>query len=182
VSPRPTPTVAITATPANPQPNQAVSFTATVTQGTTGATTTSVAWDFGDGTPPLNLSGNSLTAVHIYSTAGIFTVTAIVTDSTGATGSSQLPIVVGTGSTATFTFSGTVHGVQTFFDASGSTASVRGATIVDYAYDFGDGNTASGTSPRQSNIYVAAGTFTVTLTVTDSTGAKATTSKQITIT
>jgi len=182
VSPRPQPTVSITATPANPQPGQAVTLTAAVTQGTTGATTQSVSWDFGDGSPPFTLPGNSLSASHIYNNSGIFIVTATVTDSTGATGTSSLPVVVGTGSPASFTFTGTIHGQSTFFDASSSSAPTRGATIVDYTYDFGDGHNASGPSPRQSNVYAAAGTYTVTLTITDSAGQKATTTKQVTIT
>jgi hypothetical protein len=182
VGPRPQPTVAITAAPANPQPGQAVTLTATVTQGTTGATTQSVTWNFGDGTPPVTLPGNSLAAAHIYSNSGIFLVTATVTDSTGATGTSSLPIVVGSGSTASFTVTVAKVGAQTFFNASGSTAPTPGASIVDYAFDFGDSSgLASGSSPTQSHIYVAAKDYIVTLTITDSAGQKAIATKTITI-
>ena len=41
-------------------------------------------------------------------------------------------------------------------------------TIVSYAWDFGDGTTSSAASPTHT--YVAAGTYGVTLTVTDNTG------------
>src|SRR5262249_17923596 len=93
VAPRPQPTVSITATPQNPQPGQPASVSATVTQGTTGATTQSVTWTFSDDGSSFTLQGNSLSIVHIFSQAGLFLVTATVTDSTGATGTSQLPVV-----------------------------------------------------------------------------------------
>ncbi len=46
------------------------------------------------------------------------------------------------------------------------TAAVTGATgTLDYAWDFGDGNTS--TSPSPFHVYASPGTYTVTLTVTD---------------
>jgi subtilisin len=53
------------------------------------------------------------------------------------------------------------------FDASGSSDS--DGTITDYLWDFGDGGTGSGTSV--SHEYSSAGTFTVSLIVTDDDGA-----------
>src|SRR5262249_56260097 len=81
VAPRPQPTVSITATPQNPQPGQPASFSATVTQGTTGATTQSVTWTFSDDGSSFTLQGNSLSIVHIFSQAGLFLVTPPATHS-----------------------------------------------------------------------------------------------------
>ena len=64
------------------------------------------------------------------------------------------------------------------FDGTGSTDS--DGTIVSYSWNFGDGNTGSGATP--SNNYAAAGTYTVSLTVTDDDGATDSESRSITVT
>lgn len=63
------------------------------------------------------------------------------------------------------------------FDGSGSSDS--DGTIVDYAWDFGDGNSGSG--ELVSHTYGADGTYTVTLTVTDDEGATDSTSQSVTV-
>lgn len=62
------------------------------------------------------------------------------------------------------------------FDGTGSTAS-RGAAITNYAWDFGDGTTGSGSVTTHS--YSTAGTYAAKLTVTDSQGISATSASQI---
>jgi PKD repeat protein len=73
-------------------------------------------------------------------------------------------------------YSGTV-GAPVSFDGSGSTD--PDGTIVAYNWEFGDGSTGTGVSPTHT--YGAAGTFTVTLTVTDNAGATDTASTTATI-
>ncbi len=53
------------------------------------------------------------------------------------------------------------------------------AEIASYSWDFGDGQTGSGATPSHS--YAAAGTYTVTLTATDSLGFTAHLSHQVTV-
>jgi PKD repeat protein len=62
------------------------------------------------------------------------------------------------------------------FDGSGSFHA--GATIVAYAWDFGDGTTASG--PAVSHPYASPGPYAVTLTVTGSDGATASVTRSLT--
>ncbi|HXI32565.1 MAG TPA: PKD domain-containing protein, partial [Gemmatimonadales bacterium] len=58
------------------------------------------------------------------------------------------------------------EGTAITFDGSGSSAA--GGGILTYAWNFGDGTTASGVSPTHT--YVDNGTYAVTLTVTDGSG------------
>lgn len=75
---------------------------------------------------------------------------------------------------ASFTFS--CSGLMCNFDGSGS--SDPDGNIVSYAWDFGDGVSGSGVNP--SHTY-AAGTYTVSLTVTDNQGATGTTSQNVNV-
>ncbi len=54
-------------------------------------------------------------------------------------------------------------------------------SIVTYAWNFGDGQSASGPTAVANHTYGAAGTYNVTLTVTDNRGGTATTTGQITV-
>jgi PKD repeat protein/WD40 repeat protein len=63
------------------------------------------------------------------------------------------------------------------FDGSASTDS--DGTVIDYAWDFGDGSTATGAQAQHG--YATPGTYTVTLTVTDEDGAPASTTTDIVI-
>jgi len=74
-------------------------------------------------------------------------------------------------------YTGTV-GTAVQFDGSTSTA-VSGRTISSYSWSFGDG--VSGTGARPTHIYSIAGTYTVTLTVTDNQGSSGSTQTTATI-
>src|SRR5262249_15296241 len=166
----------------NTPPGQPASFSATLTQGTTGATTQSVTWTFSDDGSSFTLQGNSLSIVHIFSQAGLFLVTATVTDSTGATGTSQLPVVVGNGGVLTAAVSvspstGPAATTTFQFNAADSTPS---SAITAYTWDFGDGTTGTGVSVTHQ--FGRAATFTVRLTVTDSAGRTATITHTVTTT
>lgn len=73
-------------------------------------------------------------------------------------------------------YSGT-QGVSLAFDGSGSTDT--DGTIIDYAWDFGDGTTGTGVAP--AHIYQNTGTYTVSLTVTDDGGSSDTNATSATI-
>lgn len=62
---------------------------------------------------------------------------------------------------------------------SGSGSSDPDGTIAGYAWEFGDGGTATGATATRT--YPADGTFTIKLTVTDDDGATASTTRQVTV-
>jgi DNA-binding beta-propeller fold protein YncE len=59
-------------------------------------------------------------------------------------------------------------GQATGFDASASTVAL--GTIKSYAWNFGDGHTATTTTPTTTHLYATAGTFNASVTETDSAG------------
>ena len=70
--------------------------------------------------------------------------------------------------TASFTYSPipAIESLSTTFDAGGSTP--NGGTIVQYTWDFDDGNVTSTPNEVTSHVYASHGVYNVTLTVEDS--------------
>ena len=134
------------------------------------------AWDFGDGG-----SATGATAGHTYAAAGTYTVTLTVTDDDGATGASSQSVTVSApppGNVAPVaSFTVTPSGLDVSVNGSGSSDS--DGSIVGYAWDFGDGGSATGATAGHT--YAAAGTYTVTLTVTDDDGATGASSQSVTV-
>jgi len=168
--------------PSAPVVNQPVNFDATQARAGAGHSIASYAWNFGDGS-----SKTGVTTTHDYGSAGTYNVTLTVTDEAGqaTTVAKAIPVVVGGGggggaTTAKFTFSpSTPSALQSvFFNASTSSAST-GHTLTTYEWDFGDGSVGSGVSV--THVFTAAGTYTVTLTVTEDSGQKGTTSTPVTV-
>ena len=135
-----------------------------------GSTITGYAWDFGDGG-----TGSGATTSHPYAGPGTYTITLTVTNAIGGIASSTQQVTVAPAPSPTFTSS--CSGLSCSFDGSGSTA--PGATITSYAWDFGDSNT--GTGATTSHVFAGPGTYSVTLTVTNSLGTSASYSGQITV-
>lgn len=173
------PTATFTFSPTTPIFAQNVFFDGTQSQAKAGRTITNYAWAWGDGTA----NGTGATPTHPFPAAGTYIVKLTVTDSAGLTGSTTQSIVVGNGDPiASFIVnpSSPTHGSPAVFDGSSSTAA-SGRTITSYAWTFGDGSSSSGPSATTSHTYAAAGTFSVTLTVTDSAGRTSSTTLNITV-
>ncbi len=125
-------------------------------------------WNFGDGT------GNVSTQnpVHTYATPGNYTVKLTVTNDGGSSTKviTSYIVVKDTAPVANFTSNTTVGsyplGVQ-FTDTS------TGTNIASWQWNFGDG-TSNSTTQNPAHTYANYGTYTVTLTVTNSGGISTT--------
>jgi chitodextrinase len=168
---------AFTFSPAAPIDNQDVLFDASTSQAPANNPIVEYRWSFGDGE-----TDRGVTAVHDYGDPGTYVVTLTVVDALGRTASSSqsLTVAPGVNPTALFTSSPTapVVGQVVNFNARGS-AAAPGRTIVKYVWDFGDGTSGSGA--QASHTYGRAGTYVVTLVVTDDVGKTATVTGQVAI-
>jgi PKD repeat protein len=135
-------------------------------------TVTAWSWNFNDGTA-LDVNRNPS---HTFATAGTFNVTLTVTDNAGGTGSTTVPVTVTGGTpnnlppTASFTAPAcTVNTACQFTDASTDSD----GTVTAWSWNFGDG-TAADINQSPTHTFGAAGTYQVSLTVTDDKGAAST--------
>ncbi len=121
---------------------------------TTGAT--GYSWNFGDATAASTATSPS----HTYASAGTYSVVLTATNAGGCTITLTQSITVGPRPTASFTTAITycLNDSARFTN----TSTGNGGTITGYAWNFGDGNTSTLTSPAHR--YLTPGNYTVTLT------------------
>jgi len=127
------------------------------------------AWDFGDGT-----TGTRVTESHTYASSGDHVVTLVVTDNDGATArASRTVAVVNQAPSAAFT----AMAADLSLSVDGTSSFDPDGTLTSYAWDFGDGTSATG--PTASHTYAVGATYTVVLTVTDNDGASSSSSRAV---
>ena len=168
------PVAAFSATPTSPMVNAWVQFDATASADPDGSVA-SYSWDFGDGS-----TDTGSVVWHRFTSAGTVIVTLTVTDDDGAVDSTSLAIQVGPSNqspVAAFSFTPTNPLINSWVQFSGSASSDPDGSIVNYAWNFGDGTTDSGSVVWHR--FTAAGIYTITLTVTDDDGASSTVSQTI---
>lgn len=131
-------------------------------------------WSLGDGASE---SGPAVS--HTYAAGGRYTVKLTVTDDAGGEDALNRSVsVVAPNAAPAANFSVSCSAVECTFDAGSSTD--EDGTITAYDWTLGDGGSASG--PVAQHTYAAAGTFTVSLTVTDDDGAIGNRSRSVSVT
>ena len=130
------------------------------------------SWDFGDST-----SGFGDTITHVYANNGTYTITLTVTAWTACDTSISQTINVLESPVAGFTSNDTCLGFAISFM---NTSTTPGGTIItNYLWQFGDSTTDTASNP--SHTYANAGTYYVTLTVTNDFGCTGTISDSVTV-
>ncbi len=127
--------------------------------GTTSASAVSWTWDFGDGG-----ASNIQNPIHLYTSAGTYTVTAEITDINGCTATESHDVTVSDIPGLDFTFSPDPSCVDQPTDFSGTSS----GNITTWNWDFGDGYTAN--TQNTTHSFETAGTYNVSLSVTDASG------------
>jgi YVTN family beta-propeller protein len=127
----------------------------------------------GSGPNAIAITPNGQTVYVVNSGSGSVTPIDTATNTAGApitVGSSPegIAITPDQAPRASFTVTPAPPGSPSGFDASGSTA--PSSPIATYTWSFGDGNSATTDVPTTSHTYADAGTYTVTLTLTDTAG------------
>jgi len=131
---------------------------------------TGYTWEWGDGTP----HETTPNATHTFNTAGTNTVTLVITNGTCIDSISKT-VVIPAHPVAGFNVANNcLNAVSSY--TSTSTAS---AGIASQAWNFGDNTSGMGATPTHN--YALAGTYSVTLVVTDNNSCKDSITKPITI-
>jgi gliding motility-associated-like protein len=119
-------------------------------------------WDFGDGT-----TSNNENPSHTYTSYGIFTVNLVVTNASGCTDTLQKRDYINIIRPVISFPSLPVEGCLPYSLSLAANISTVDA-VTSYLWDFGDG--ATSTAPIPPHTYTVQGIYTVSLTITTSTG------------
>jgi PKD repeat protein len=168
-------TASVTGTPTTGNAPLKVSFTGSATGG---KAPYSYSWNFGDGasSPAQNPS-------HAYTAAGTYTATLTVTDSSGPAKKATASVttnVSAVGKTLQASAAAVPASGQIPVKVAFTGTATGGTPPYSYNWSFGDGS-ASSPARNPSHTYTAAGTYTATLTVTDSAKPAHTAGSRVTI-
>lgn len=129
-------------------------------------------WKFGD-----TATGQGITASHEYTNAGTYVIELTVGDGNSISKSTK-EINIGDGTpTANFTVSSLQNDIGELVTFDGSSSNDPAQSALDFIWNFGDGNTATGTNTTHA--YDTPGSYTVSLKVTNSQGLEDTKSQTV---
>ncbi|NVO18224.1 MAG: PKD domain-containing protein [Bacteroidetes bacterium] len=135
------------------------------------------AWDFGDPTSGINNTSNLTNPTHIFSNPGTYNVCLIIVNFNNCKDTMCKQVLVYPHPPVDFTYTNACLNQLIYFDPDPLITNIN--AIGNWLWDFGDGITS--TARNTAHNYIAAGTYTVQLTVTDTAGCINTVSHSITI-
>ncbi|MGC8866449.1 MAG: PKD domain-containing protein [Bacteroidales bacterium] len=134
-------------------------------------TITSRLWNFGDGS-----TSTQPNPIHQYSAGGIYWVTLTIQTSLGCSATVTKQVTINNQPIANFSYTAPNCPDQSisFTDLSSAAA---GSTIIQWNWDFGNGNTSTLQNPTQA--FNTPGNYLVQLQITDNRGCQATRIRQV---
>lgn len=137
-----------------------------------GSPITQWAWDFGDGN-----ASTQTNPAHIYAAPGTYTVTLVVTASNGQADAEVKTNYITVNPTPTAAFTASTNGCTLPVAVTFTNGSTGGTS---YAWNFGNTQTSTQQNPPAVN-YTTAGTYNVSMIVTNSFGCKDTATQSLVV-
>lgn len=170
------PGLVITPPTTPPSAGLPATFTFAVTVPTNGGAVRNLTVNWGDGTEQdLGAVSTNATVTHVYHSAGSYNLTAVLTDASGnvVTQTTSVSVIPVPRPTIIITPSPVPGKVNTQTTLNIQVTLPTGISVQDLAINFGDGQSADlggANSASVPHVYTTTGTFTVTVTVLDTSG------------
>lgn len=131
-------------------------------------------WDYGDAT-----GSSQINPSHRYAASGNYFVTLQAVTAEGCRDTSSIEVPVFPKPDANYVVQGLCVGFETVFKDVTQLDNSNGDRVVDYFWDFGDGNTSRGRGARY--LYSAEGTYQTQLVVVTNNGCEDSVTQEVTI-
>lgn len=139
---------------------------------------TSWNWNFGDPASGVNNTSTLSDPQHLFSGTGSFDVTLTTENSNGCTSSAMQTLVIAPAPAVDFTSTPACDGEPVTFAADPAVTNIP--DVASYLWDFGDGSATSALA-TPDHLYAQTGDYTVTLTITNTTGCANSISHEVSV-
>lgn len=147
-------------------------------QGSGGNSISGWNWNFGDPASGVSNISTLRNPQHFFSKTGTYRVTLTTENTLGCSSSVMQILIIKSLPSVNFTESVSCNGSPVRFSADPAVTNI--AAVASYLWDFGDGTTPS-VMAEPNHVFATAGTYNVTLTITNLTGCQNSTSHPVTI-